>query len=241
MNPVTNKTIMKKLIIQIIISSFFVFTSTFSLLGQEKIIEGMVPTFDSLPLIGASIEVKSTKELVFTDTLGMFTVSCFPEDKLKVKARGFSRKNVKIEENIKYVLVNLKLMPGPENRELAIGFGHVKDADKLYAISNVNENDKDFSRYSDIYQIIEESFSSSVQVRSDGEIVIRNTPTMVGSNAALLIVDGRQVDEFDFGNINTADIASINVLKDASASVYGSRGGNGVVIVETKRGGNQQR
>ncbi len=208
------------------------------LFGQEKMIEGMVTTFDSIPLIGASIEVKSSKEAVLTDTLGMFTVACSPKDKLKVTARGFSRRNVKIEEGIKYVLVNLKLLPGPENRELAIGYGHVKDADKLYAISNVNENDRDFSRYSDIYQILEENFSSSVQLRSGGEIIIRNAPGSDGSNAALLIVDGRQVDESDFGNLNTADIASINVLKDASASVYGSRGGNGVVIVETKRGGN---
>ncbi len=230
---------MKQLFIQIFISSFFVINPTLLLFGQEKIIEGMVTTFGSIPLIGASIEVKSTKELAFTDTLGMFTVSCLQEDKIKVTARGFSRIKVKIEEKTKYVLVNLKFLPGPENRELAIGYGHVKDADKLYAISNVNENDIDFSHYSDIYQIIEERFSSSVQVRSGGEIVIRNTPTMSGSNAALLIVDGRQIDEFDFGNINTADIASINVLKDASASVYGSRGGNGVVIVETKRGGNQ--
>lgn len=230
---------MKKLIIRIIISSFFVFNSTALLFGQEKLVEGMVTTFDSIPLIGAGIEVKSTKELVYTDTLGMFTVSCLQVDKLKVTARGFASKNVKIEEKIKYVLVNLKLKPGPENRELAIGYGHVKDADKLYAISNVNENDIDFSHYSNIYQIMEEQFSSSVQVRSGGEIIIRDSPTMSGSNAALLIVDGRQVDESDFGNINTSDIASINVLKDASASVYGSRGGNGVVIVETKRGGNR--
>lgn len=150
------------------------------LLGQEKMIAGMVTTFDSLPLIGASIEVKSTRELVFTDTLGMFEVLCFPEDKIKVTAWGFSKRNVKIKEK----------------------------------------------------------FSSSVQHRSGGEIVIRNAPGSDGSNAALLIVDGRQIDESDFGNLNTADIASINVLKDASAAVYGSRGGNGVVIVETKRGGN---
>jgi TonB-dependent SusC/RagA subfamily outer membrane receptor len=236
MNPKTYNTTMIKSIFQIIISSFFFFNSTFLLLGQEKVIEGMVTTFDSLPLVGASIEVKSTKKIVYTDTLGMFTVSCFPKDKLKVTAKGFTRKNVRIDEKIKYVLVNLKLMPGPENRELAIGYGHVQDADKLYAISNVNENDIDFSHYSNIYQILEEQFSSSVQIRSDGELVIRNTPTMSGGNAALLIVDGRQVDEFNFANINTADIASINVLKDASSSVYGSRGGNGVVIVETKRG-----
>ena len=91
---------MKKLIIQIFISSFFVINPNFLLLGQEKVIEGMVTTFDSIPLIGASIKVKSTKEVVFTDTIGMFTVSCFPEDKLKVTARGFSRKNVKIKENL---------------------------------------------------------------------------------------------------------------------------------------------
>jgi TonB-dependent SusC/RagA subfamily outer membrane receptor len=59
---------------------------------------------------------------------------------------------------------------------------------------------------------------------------------MEGNEAALLIVDGRQVDASDFGNINTVDIASINILKDASSAVYGSRGANGVVIVETKRG-----
>jgi TonB-dependent SusC/RagA subfamily outer membrane receptor len=127
-------------------------------------------------------------------------------------------------------------MPGPENKELAIGYGHVKDADKLYAISNANENDTDFSRYSDIHQLINEKFSSSVQIRNDGRIIIRNSPTFSDSDAALLILDGRQVDEFDFANINTANIASINVLKDASGSVYGSRGGNGVVIVVTKRG-----
>ena len=236
MNLKTYDTIMIKSILQIVFSSFFVFNSTFLLLGQEKVIEGMVTTFDSLPLVGASIEVKSTKKLVYTDTLGMFTLSCFPKDKLKITAKGFTRENVRIDERIKYVLVNLKLLPGPKNRELAIGYGHVQDADKLYAISNVNENDIGFSRYSDIYQILEEQFSSSVQIRGGGELVIRNTPTMSGSNAALLILDGRQVDESDFANINTADIASINVLKDASASVYGSRGGNGVVIVETKRG-----
>jgi TonB-dependent SusC/RagA subfamily outer membrane receptor len=239
MDPIANTTDIKRLIQQIIISLLFVFFSPSLLWGQERVIQGMVTTYDSLPLINANIEVKSTKEVVLTDTLGMFTVKCLAKDKLNVTAMGFIRRNVKIKENTKYVLVNLKLMPKPESRELAIGYGHVKDADKLYAISNVNENDLDFSKYSNIYDIIAEMFSSSAQVRSDGEIVIRGTPTMDGNNAALLILDGREIDAFDFGNISPSDIANINVLKDASASVYGSRGGNGVVIVETKRGGDR--
>lgn len=229
---------MKRLIIQSIIAICIFFIPDGRVFGQEKVIEGMVTTFESIPVIGASIEVKSSKEVVLTDTLGMFKVSCLPEDRIKVTARGFARQNVKIKENILYILVNLKLNPGTENRELAVGYGHVKDANKLYAISNVNESDLDFSFYSDIYDIIRDKFTS-VQVQGNGELVIRGTQTMNSSNAALLILDGREVDVYVFANINPLDIASINVLKDASASVYGSRGGNGVVIVETKRGGTQ--
>ncbi len=228
---------MKKSIIQATLTSFLVFYAAFALYGQEKTIEGMVTTFDSIPVIGASVEVRSSDTVVYTDSLGMFSVSCLPKDKLKVRAHGFARSNVRIKEKVKFVMVNLKLLSGPDNRELAVGYGHVRDEEKLYAISNVNETDMDFSKYSDIYDIITIQFSSSVRVRNDGELVIRGTTTMDSSNAALLILDGRQIDAIDFGNINTADIASINVLKDASASVYGSRGANGVVIVETKRGG----
>lgn len=229
---------MKKLIIQIIISSIFVFYSTFILFGQEKVVQGKVTTFDSIPLIGASIKVKSTKEVVYSDTLGLFTVSCLPRDKLKVTARGFSNQNVKIEEKIKYVLVNLKLKPGPESREMAIGYGHVKDKDKLYAISSLNEKDMDFSQYADIYDIIVGRFPG-VQI-SGGEIIIRGISTFIGSNAALLVVDGVFVNESSFASLPTANIASINVLKGTAASIYGVRGANGVVIVETKRGGENQ-
>lgn len=238
MNPETKPLSKMKSILQIMLAAYFLLNFSSLLRAQEKMIEGMVTTFDSIPVVGASIQAKSTKEVVLTDTLGWFSVSCAPEDRLKVEAHGFSRKNVKINEKTKVVLVNLRLLAGPENRELAIGYGHVQDAEKLYAISNVNENDIDFSKYSNIYDIIIEMFSSSVMVTGSGEIIIRGAVTMDASNSALLIVDGREVDATGFGYLNTADIASINILKDASAAVYGSRGGNGVVIVETKRGGN---
>ena len=202
--------------------------------GQEKEVQGLVTTFESIPLVNAAIVVQSRKDTVHSDSLGMFTIICEPKDRLRVSARGFATQKVRVREKTKMVLVNLSLLPGPENRELAVGYGHVKDADKLYAISNVNEDDKDFSKYSSIYDIISDSFSTSVQVRSDGEIVIRGSPSLTGNDAALLVVDGREVSALDFGNLNTTDIASINILKDASAAVYGSRGANGVVIVETK-------
>ena len=229
---------MKKLIIQVIISSFFILNSTFLLYGQEKIVQGQITTFDSIPLINASIKVKSTKEIVLSDTLGLFTVFCSPEDKLKVTARGFSSQKVTIEEKIKYVLVNLKFKPSPRNRELAIGYGHVKDKDKLNAISSINEEDIDFSHYSDIYEIMRGRFPG-VQIIGN-EIIIRGgTSSIHGSNAALLIVDGVEVNERDFGSLPTTVIGSINVLKGPAGSIYGVRGANGVVIVKTKTGKNQ--
>ena len=122
-----------KLNLFIIIFIFFSVSSYVN--AQERIVHGMVTTFDSIPLIGASIEVKSTKKVVKTDNDGFFTVICNNEDKLKVAAKGFFSEKVDLTPNIKIAAINLKLKPGEKNREHAIGYGHVADADKLNAQS----------------------------------------------------------------------------------------------------------
>ena len=224
---------MKKIIIQIIALLIIAFNSTFVLFGQEKVIHGKVTTFDSIPLIGVSVKVKSTKNVVSTDSLGIFTVFCSREDKLKISARGFYNQNVKTDDKTKYIFVNLKLKTGPEYRETAIGYMQEKDQDKLNEISGLSENDMDFSRYEDIYEIVRSRFPS-VEISGSKDIIIRGSQTHLGSDAALLVVDGVVVSKDYFGSIPTSDVASINVLKGADASGYGSRGANGVVLVETK-------
>lgn len=218
----------------IIFLSILLFYSTTLLVAQEKVLQGKVTTFDSIPLINAGIQIKSSKQIVYTDTLGIFTVLCQQKDKLKVSAKGFSTKNVKIDEKIKYIFVNMKLKSGRENREIAVGYGHVKNKDLLYSISSLDESSLDFSQYTNIYEIIRGRFPG-VEVRN-GEIIVRGTSTFLGSDAALLVVDGVIVSQDVFSSLSPADIANINVLKDASASAYGTRGANGVVIVETKIG-----
>lgn len=212
----------------------FVFTFSANLKAQERIIHGTVTTFDSIPLIGATITVKSTKQEVLTDSLGNFSVGCSKDDKLRVTAEGFYSQNVKLTGNIKYAAVNLKLRPGEKARELAIGYGHVADADKLNAVTNLNNGDTDFSRYSNIFDLIKGRLAG-VQV-SNGEIHIRGTTSIISSNAALIIVDGIQVNSSMLSSIPPINVKSINVIKDASAAIYGSRGANGVVIIETKTG-----
>lgn len=202
--------------------------------GQEQVMKGRVYTFDSIPLINASVQVKSTKQVVKTDTLGNFYAACNYEDVLKVSANGFSNVRVKLNPKIKLVVVNLKLKAGEKNREMAIGYGHVKDADRVFAVANMSSNDFDFSQYTTIYELIQGRFPG-VYV-SNGEIIIRGQSSLYASSAALIVVDGVAVDNSVLFSIAPIDVKSIDVIKDSGSAIYGSRGANGVLLIETKRG-----
>ena len=203
--------------------------------AQERMMSGRVFTFDSIPLIGAQVEVKSTKQVVSTDTLGNFYVSCLPVDVLKVSARGFVNEKVKLKPSIRLAIINLKLKPGEKNREIAVGYGYVKDAEKLNAVANLNSNDMDFSQYSNMHELIRGRFAG-VQV-VNGEIIIRGVNSINSSSAALIVVDGVPSDNSVLNSIPPVQVKSINVIKDGSSAIFGSRGANGVVLIETKKGG----
>ena len=203
--------------------------------AQERVLQGRVFTFDSIPLIGASVLVKSSKQVVKTDTLGNFSVLCGTEDVLKVSAKGFTTEKFKLESKIKLAVINLKLKPGEKSREYAIGYGHVKEVDKLNAVSNLSNKDVDFSMYSNMYELIRGRFAG-VQV-VNGEIIIRGVNSINSSSAALIVVDGVPVSSSVLNSIPPIQVKSVNILKDGSAAIYGSRGSNGVVLIETKKGG----
>jgi TonB-dependent SusC/RagA subfamily outer membrane receptor len=206
----------------------------FATKAQERVIHGIVTTFDSIPLIDAEVQVRSTKQTVLTDTLGRFSVAVNPGDRLKVSAAGFFNQKVKLEDKTRLAAINLKLKPGDKNREYAIGYGHVSDRDKLNALATLDNNDLDFSQYSNIYDLIKGRFAG-VQV-VNGEIIIRGINSINSSSAALIIVDGVPVDGGALNSIPPVQVKSINVIKDGSSAIYGSRGANGVVLIETKRG-----
>ncbi len=209
--------------------------SIFSGQAQEKAISGMVTTFDSLPLIGADVQVSSSKEVVQTDTMGRFYVNVQEGDKLKVTAKGFYSQKVKLEDKTKMVLVNLKLKPTEKSREYAIGYGYVKDSERLNALAQLTNDDMDFSQYTSMYDVIRGRFAG-VTVDPSGDIIIRGQNSINLSSAALIIVDGMPVDNSVFGTISPSNVKSINIIKDGSAAMYGVRGANGVVLVETKKG-----
>jgi TonB-dependent SusC/RagA subfamily outer membrane receptor len=217
------------------------FCSSFAISAQDKTLVGKITTFDSIPLIGVNIEVKSTGNIVQTDSLGRFQLFCNPKDRLKIKADGFSTKKVKVKEDIRLIFVNLELKRGDNNYEQAaryvnVGYGYVNSKELLYAISSANNNEIDFSKYDSVLDAIQGAFPGVVV--ENGEIVIRGITTFMGSqgNGALVVIDGIISSTEDLANLSPHDVNSIDVLKDGSSSVYGSRGANGVVIISTKKG-----
>lgn len=88
-----------------------------------------------------------------------------------------------------------------------------------------------------MYELIRGRFPG-VDVQN-GAIVMRGSKTFQGSDEALIVLDGVIADSDILRTLSPIDVKSINVIKDGSAAVYGSRGANGVVIIETKKGGDE--
>lgn len=204
--------------------------------AQNRVVQGLVTTFDSIVVVGADVRVKSSKLVYKTDTLGHFSAEVLGADKLKISAMGFITNNIKLEEKTKFVAINIKLKSGEKAREYAIGYGYVKDAEKLNSVAQLTNRDVDFSQYTNMYELIRGRFSG-VQVQTNGDIVIRGVNSLNLSSAALIVVDGIPTDKSVLNSISPVNVSSINVIKDGSSAIYGSRGANGVVVIETKKGG----
>lgn len=212
------------------------FLFSINLRAQERMIRGIVTTFDSIPLIGASVIAQGTKQEVLTDSLGNFSISCKNNDKLKVFAHGFYDESVKLTDKIKFAAINLKLKPGEKGREIAIGYGHIADADKLNAITSLNKNDFDFSHYNNIFDLIK-GRCAGVQVIDNKYIVIRGINSInSGQNSALVLVNGTPYNMDALKSIQPSQVKSIDVIKDAGTAIYGTRGASGVILIETNKG-----
>ena len=122
-----------------------------------------------------------------------------------------------------------------QKESVNIGYGETSREKLTYAVSSLNMNEAEKSTYSTIYDYLEGRVPG-VQVTKTGAatatVIIRGINSINSSIEPLFIVDGVTVN--DISNINPRDVKSVDVLKDASASIYGVRGANGVIIIRTK-------
>jgi TonB-dependent SusC/RagA subfamily outer membrane receptor len=202
--------------------------------GQNRLIQGQITTFDTIPVMHAEIKVASTNNVYYSDSLGFFQAFGNDVDRITVNARGFSKQRVKLNERNKFVFVNMKLKKGEYNQELAIGYGHINPYDKSFAIATQTDRDFNYSGFPTLAEAIIGRFPG-VAVRNN-EVIIRGNESFSASNAALIVIDGIARGT-SIAGIAPYNVKSITMLKDASAAAYGSQGANGVVLIETRRGG----
>lgn len=193
---------------------------------------------DEGPLPGATVIVKGTTQGTTTDFDGNFSINANPEDVLVISYVGFVSQEVAVDGQDS-ILVTLSSDTALDEVIVTTGYGTQSKRDITGAVSTIEAED--------LTAVPATTFSQQMQGRASGiSIVSDATPGgeatvrirgfgTTGNNNPLYVIDG--VPSQSQGNLNPMDIESLQVLKDASAaSIYGSRAGNGVIIITTKKG-----
>ena len=209
--------------------------------SQNFEVSGTILDKNGLPVPGANILEKGTNNGVQSDFDGNFTLEVSSgEAILMISFIGFSTKEVAVN-NQSDIGVTLEDDTATLDQVVVVGYGTQRKKDVTGAISSISEEDINITKESNPINALSGKVAGlDVGVtNSPGEsptVLVRGRSSLNFSNEPLLVVDGIPI-EGDLNDISSGDIASIEVLKDASsAAIYGARGANGVILVTTKRG-----
>ena len=205
--------------------------------AQNTKVDGIVTDATGETVIGASVMVKGTKTGTVTDFDGKFHLDCSPGATLVVSYIGFENQEVKASSNMK---ITLKEASNALNEVVVTGYTTQRKADLTGAISVVSVDEIAKQNENNPIKALQGRVPG-MNITADGSpsgsatVRIRGIGTL-NDNDPLYIVDGVPTKS-GMHELNGNDIESIQVLKDAaSASIYGSRAANGVIIITTKKG-----
>ncbi|MEO9145269.1 MAG: TonB-dependent receptor [Ginsengibacter sp.] len=211
---------------------------------RSVIISGIVTDESGQPLQGVTIKERGTGNSVVTNADGNFQLNVASENSvIEISFVGFVSKQITVgSQNV----INIVLQRNISSLDavVVVGYGTQKKSDLTGSVSSIKSGDISSLPVPDVGQAIQGK-AAGVQVVAAGApgsnvtIRVRGIGT-VNNSDPLLVIDGVPTD-VPLNTINPDDIASIDILKDASASaIYGSRGANGVVMITTKKGVNGQ-
>ena len=230
---------MKSKIVFVILFSLFCFQISTAQKSKKITVTGTVLGIDKNPIANAIIMIDNTKTSSVTNAEGKYSVKIKP-DALKIGVftfgNGVREENIngrtKIDFNFSTAAASQPVDEVPEAGDEAVNTGYrvVKRKDVTTDINKIDGTNKKYASYSSIYDMIQREVSG-VKVNGD-YIIVQGSATLDGSVPALLVVDGVYVQSI--GDISPTSVESIEVLKGSSASMYGSRGFGGVILISTK-------
>lgn len=207
--------------------------------AQQKEVTGQVTDTAGAPLPGVAVTVQGTQQGITTDLEGNYTIQVPGADAVLV----FSFLGMQTVQETVGDRKKIDVMMQPETEQLeelvVVGYGVQRKSDVTGSISTVEGEELAKQPVQTPSQAMQGKMSG-VQVIGSGrpnsqpQVRIRGTGSVLAGAEPLYVVDGVLTD--DIRNINNADIVSMEVLKDASAAIYGVRAANGVVIITTRQG-----
>jgi TonB-dependent starch-binding outer membrane protein SusC len=236
-----SKTISLRLLLLWGIASVFLSTNAFA--QTAKVSGTIINQRTSTPIVGATVAVKNTNRSTITNDAGKFTIDASTGETLVITSVGFATQEAKVGSGD--VRVQLQETANEMENVVVIGYGTQKK--KLTTGANLQVKGEDLQKQNttNALQALQgqapgvQITSSSGQPGDGFNVIIRGKGT-IGNFGPLYVVDG--VQGVDIRSINPADIESIDILKDAaSAAIYGSQAANGVILVTTRSGRQNQK
>lgn len=217
---------------QIIALSILILMSL-STAAQTRVVYGKLTAFNTFPVQNVEVKSKKAKSTTTTDAQGVFAIVCNEKDVIQIKPQTFQSINKSIKGESDTLRINLVFLDSKKNREIAVGYGYLSEENLNYAVDHLESENNNFCSYTTVYDLIRGQFSG-VTV-SDNAVYIRggNTSFTPGGSAALYVVNGQPTSSIDW--ISPCEIATIDILKGSDAAIYGSRGGNGVILITTRK------
>ncbi|WP_394749958.1 SusC/RagA family TonB-linked outer membrane protein [Spongiimicrobium salis] len=213
--------------------------SSIQLFAQDLTVTGTVTDQNNAPIAGANVLVVNTTRGTQTDFDGNYSINVSSGEELRFSYVGFAAQTVTITTQ---TTVNITLLEDTSQLEevVVIGYGSQKKSDLTGSVASVKSEELNAFPVLNAQQALQgRAAGVEVQTNNGGEpgapiaIRIRGNGSILASSTPLIVVDGFVGAPFPQAN----DIASIEVLKDASSTaIYGSQGSNGVVLITTKKG-----
>ena len=203
-------------------------------LFAQKNINGKVSDENNEGLPGATIIIKGTTKGTVSDINGIFMLDVNENDTISISFSGYIKQDIPVIGNISF---SINLDPDVETLKevVVVGYGSEQKINLTGSVATLKDQELTLAPVANSSNLLAGRVPGVMTRQNSGLPGGENTQIRIRSfsEAPLILVDGVQMD---FSRIDQNDIASISVLKDASAAVYGARAGNGVVLVTTKRG-----
>ncbi len=205
--------------------------------AQDMItVSGTVTDDTDQPVIGASVMVKGSTTGVPTDLDGRYSIDVPADAVLEFSSVGLRTVDMPVNGR---AVINVVLETDNTFLEsvVVVGYGTQKKGSISGAVSAVNNDDIIKTKSENVQNMLTGRIAGlRVYQKSAEPGSYRNDMDIRGMGSPLVIIDGVPRDVADFQRLNSADIENVSVLKDAAAAIYGLRGGNGVILVTTKKG-----